>query len=920
MTGWRRVVVRGVVVVVLAAAVPGAWPADTAAAAPAQEDGDCVEILRWVYVAPEAITPPDHPGNYGNEHAIIVDPRFLTSYCYTDGEWRKTADGFPYDAEQTCIVLLYDPDEHGGSPPPERIAPLERIDTFGLVDGTNGGLGTERTETYCRNGPTWVREARVDDYPDGSYTEWSRECVTIGPPVLDSPMRTTRHPRELGDTDWKDLVEAPEAPGAAFPAATSMGPEDLTTYCLHEDREVWYRVDDYPVMDLLTDDFRTQPPESGTCVVIREAHLGWDLDDLPERLGRFGYPGDLGWYQSRDDFYRYNGGTETIEPRRTFCYVAGAWRRGDTLMSICSPESRDELPPSVLPHGCWGLFPSSHFDIGYDGGGMTDLGRKIFGISTAVTFNIGKAAMQVSLWSIGWAYDFRISGYDQFALDVAEDYRRRVVEHPAFRLMEIAWLGLFAWVGFVALRGKLAMAGGELVVSIVLLGLSSALMLNRADYMATTWELIDEAEEALFAIGQGRDPADGAVAPEVEALQAQVHGVFVEETYDHLNWGGPLDGRCEQARNVVLAFGPHGDDDFPREVMRDAGCHAEADFNETPGGHRFMGALLSMGASFVVSFVLLAVGLTVIIGKFVALLLFALAPFVGLVAVLPAGGRRLAWLWLTTLVQMIVVAIGMSLLLSLTMLGLTRLLAATADVSLVERFLLVILVVLVMAMARRRLLSGTEAGTGRITDNLTNARLGGGGAPWQGPTGSQGAHLLTIDRGLRYGAWGTALAAAAVGRVLGQRARERRGWRNRLGGRRLGDRLAGARHRTGHARYRQGVRRTDRQAEGPDLGATDRPTGVVSSTSRIDPTPPRPAVGTSPPPDRATGTTSTPTHGTAQSPTAGGRQYRLVHEVVAVESFAPPVRHPFRRLGDTVSNHFIRRRAEAVARSRGLHE
>ena len=40
-----------------------------------------------------------------------------------------------------------------------------------------------------------------------------------------------------------------------------------------------------------------------------------------------------------------------------------------------------------------------------------------------------------------------------------------------------------------------------------------------------------------------------------------------------------------------------------------------------------------------------------------------------------------------------------------------------------------------------------------MVDNLTNVRLGGGGAAWAGPTGSSGANLLNIDRGLTAAGW-----------------------------------------------------------------------------------------------------------------------------------------------------------------------
>ncbi len=69
--------------------------------------------------------------------------------------------------------------------------------------------------------------------------------------------------------------------------------------------------------------------------------------------------------------------------------------------------------------------------------------------------------------------------------------------------------------------------------------------------------------------------------------------------------------------------------------MRAAGCDDEAAFNELPTSQRLLGALFSMVASLVVSFVLLAVSLTVVVAKFIALAMFAIAPFAALTAILP---------------------------------------------------------------------------------------------------------------------------------------------------------------------------------------------------------------------------------------------------------------------------------------------
>ena len=200
-----------------------------------------------------------------------------------------------------------------------------------------------------------------------------------------------------------------------------------------------------------------------------------------------------------------------------------------------------------------------------------------------------------------------------------------------------------------------------------------------------------------------------------------------------------------------------------------------------------------MVASVFVSVVLSGMGLTVVATKFVALLLFAVAPFVGLFAVFPGGGRRWGWLWLTTLVQAVVAVVGMSFLLSTLLITLKRTLGATSDMGLIERFFIVVVLIGLMSQARTRLLAGAQSTAGRFADNLTNVRLGGGGAAWQGPMGSMGPNLAAAGD-----AYSNLVQATAVGasRTFAQRRREARAWHNIIKARRRGDRMAALVHKT----------------------------------------------------------------------------------------------------------------------------
>ena len=135
--------------------------------------------------------------------------------------------------------------------------------------------------------------------------------------------------------------------------------------------------------------------------------------------------------------------------------------------------------------------------------------------------------------------------------------------------------------------------------------------------------------------------------------------------------------------------------------------------------------------------------------------------------------------------QAVVAVVGMSFLLSTLLITLKRTLGATADMGLIERFFIVVVLIGLMSQARTRLLAGAQSTAGRFADNLTNVRLGGGGAAWQGPMGSMGPNLAAAGD-----AYSNLVQATAVGasRTFAQRRREARAWHNTIKARRRGDR------------------------------------------------------------------------------------------------------------------------------------
>lgn len=444
------------------------------------------------------------------------------------------------------------------------------------------------------------------------------------------------------------------------------------------------------------------------------------------------------------------------------------WAEGNAPSNRCDTATTDGgRSQSIVPDDCWGPFPSSHYDIGFDEGAWNHISRKVYGTFTDLAFQGARSATAMALWLVEWAYGFGV--YDRLggsAIDIAQRYQHNVV--GPLGLNHLAWFYAVAWAAITALRGKLTMAFGELLISVIAAGLAAVVLANPAGYLHGTFDTMGKLSGALLATGTGQPPPESGsdAATVMRPLQAQIHAAFVEQPYDYLDWGGPLPPPCAAMRDRILSTGPHGADDEPREAMALAGCQEQADFNHDPNGTRLFGAVLTFAAAAVMVVLMALVALTIVVAQVIAIVLFAIAPFALLAAILPGAGRELAWRWVAALVRVVLAVVGMSFVLSLLLLTVTALLQATDDVGLVERFALVNVVVIAMLVARKRILAAGHTLATSFGQRLAARRVGGERVtPWltapslAGATGFALGASLGPDRNSR-----TSRAASAASR------------------------------------------------------------------------------------------------------------------------------------------------------------
>lgn len=450
----------------------------------------------------------------------------------------------------------------------------------------------------------------------------------------------------------------------------------------------------------------------------------------------------------------------------------------------------------ILPDECVGTYPTANYNISYDGGGALSFDRNIWGWSTGLLFNINKGAVQVATWSVGQAFGMNLADYTALSTGISQRYQTQIV--GPWGLDDFAWLFLMGYVFITALRGKLGLAGGELLMAIVMIGLAQVLLTNQSDYMNSASRVINLASSALFKVANGdealdpnEDPASGdntdamwdeALLP----LKQNIHVQFVERPWEYLNYGTlveNLSGECKARAERIAAVGAAGDDGWSWRYLAAASsgnteeakqCASIVRYNRVPTATRFWGAMLTMIIGMMVSFTLTMLSMSVLIAKFTIGILFAIAPFALALGAMPGTTRRGTLLWATSTLQCTAAAIGLGGVLSIGLMGIDYVLVTTSNdgqTSLFERWWIVLVLVCTIGVGRKKLLSSTQSLAGKMADSVV--RMSPAGAGWQG--GGGGVDLLSADRGVATAARSartTAIHAgyiAGAGFVMGQR-------------------------------------------------------------------------------------------------------------------------------------------------------
>jgi len=399
----------------------------------------------------------------------------------------------------------------------------------------------------------------------------------------------------------------------------------------------------------------------------------------------------------------------------------------------------ERIVPGVDP----GPSPTSHYDIGYDRGGALSIDRKILGFLTDQVFAVARWAVRTGLWVINWALGFgfarRLAAPAQA---VADTYQTRVVEGLGLGRFFLVLAACYG--GWQALRGRMARGAGEFAVSLVVAALAATTLAYPGSVLVGALERTQAISMEVASITTAEDPAAVPADPDnpVGPIAADLHRAFVEVPHELVAWGRtfPAGDPCRAVYEAVVRTGPWGTKDEPRNAMDDAGCEAEARFNHDPSADRLGAAGLVALAAFFVMVMLVMVAVTLVAAQLGVVVAVALAPFALVGGVLPGGGRQLLWRWVAGIGRSLAAVVMTAVFLSLFLVGVAALLAATSGEALMVQMGVIDVVVLIALVKRGKLVRAGKRAVTNVTQRLERARVGGEhGRGWLGPAAAGAA-------------------------------------------------------------------------------------------------------------------------------------------------------------------------------------
>lgn len=451
-----------------------------------------------------------------------------------------------------------------------------------------------------------------------------------------------------------------------------------------------------------------------------------------------------------------------------------------TVPATTDPTYQNWLD-EIMPQEAGSRIPVTSYSLGYADGGVLHPMASVVGFFMQAFFDAAIWLVSIATWLLTWAFTFQFaSALAGMAADTARLFQTRIVYG-----LELAHFALFfaiAWCGFQILRGRIMRGAGEMLVTLIIMGVSFFALVDPAGLLRTADAQVSNLSGAVMSVAVNRagdtsaPPAQAVAAipgctpsagvscvatgnavyehPEygvsIQPLKQAISNALIAQPYDILNWKHPLTGACAAARDKILTqpgppgppqqttngavmtitgppepeMAPWDTQDYPRSVMLAAGCTPEATFNARPTLARTFAAALLLMAALIVLISLTLIAVTVIAAQFVGVGLIMVLPIALVVGMVPGAGRQLLWRWVGLAAKCIVAILALSFLLTFFAIAAGGVLNAFPGPILVPLFALDILA-LVLFFARKRVLHAGQRAGQRIGGHLESRQVGG---------------------------------------------------------------------------------------------------------------------------------------------------------------------------------------------------
>jgi len=417
------------------------------------------------------------------------------------------------------------------------------------------------------------------------------------------------------------------------------------------------------------------------------------------------------------------------------------------------------IPSDGVPAG---TPADGQYEIMYStGGGLfasADVGRQATGMFTSWIFEGNVWTVHAALWLDHWALTFHVAdALAGPAESLAATYQDDVV--GPLGLVGTALMFCVFTAFWYCIRGRGTKGMGELAVSLLVLTITacawaqpSTLLLGSNGVLGHVRDLSTglaaittsiaggTSTGSVPACGRGGEAADDTCDDELQApLLGNIHNAFVEVPYELLNWGQQLEGPaapspCYGTEQQILAQGPWGTSDTPRDMMDSAGCNDLASFNADPSPDRLIGAVLCLTAGLLLFVQALIIAGATMLAELSVLGLVVAFPFVIPCGLLPGGARGLLWAWVTRALKAMLVLVATCMTLSLMLVTVSSLITYMSGDPLFEIFIALNAVVIGAIIFRGRITKSLARMAGSAGQRLAGARIGGTqGRRWLAP-------------------------------------------------------------------------------------------------------------------------------------------------------------------------------------------